>query len=68
VATTAPTTPTSAPSTVVTRPPQAVPPGLAETGVLAGVLGAIGASLVVIGIAMWTATPRIREHFGRGLR
>jgi hypothetical protein len=64
---TAPTTPTTAPATVVTRPPQ-TPPGLAQTGALAGVLGAIGASLVVLGIAMWTATPRIREHFGRGLR
>jgi hypothetical protein len=32
------------------------------------VLGALGTSLLVLGIAMWTATPRIREHFGRGLR
>jgi hypothetical protein len=67
--TTSPTTTPVTPPTVPTTPtttggPQTLP----NTGALAGVLGAVGTSLLVLGIAMWTATPRIREHFGRGLR
>jgi hypothetical protein len=63
---TTPVTPPTVPTTPTTT--RGGPTALPNTGAVAGVLGALGASLLVLGIAMWTATPRIREHFGRGLR
>jgi hypothetical protein len=66
--TSAPTTPVTPPTVPTTPTTSGGPQTLPNTGALAGVLGALGTSLLVLGIAMWTATPRIREHFGRGLR
>ncbi len=36
---------------------------LPNTGVLAEVLGGVGSAMVLLGIALWTAGPRIRRHF-----
>jgi hypothetical protein len=41
---------------------------LPNTGVLAEVLGALGSAMVLVGVALWTAGPRIRRCFHAGLR
>jgi hypothetical protein len=35
--------------------------------VLAGVLAAVGTGLLLVGVVLWTAGPRIRRHFSTGL-